>query len=113
MKETFARVELELRLLPRFRVMDYLVQMGGEETGILSVSGPGWQAFIEALEPDHLGIVAIARDRLVIEGEEVAVGRVASFMEQQIRQMRRTLARRQQQRPTPHTPGPSEASDPS
>lgn len=94
---TFTRVELELRLLPRFRVMDYLVQLGGEETGILSVTGPGWQAFIEALEPDQVGIVAIARDRLVIEGDEVAVGRVASFMEQQIRQLRRTLARRGRQ----------------
>ncbi len=82
------RVEIELRYLPRFRIIDYLVQMGGSETEMLSVTGDGWTAFIEALEPDVVGIVQVPRDRLVIVGEENAVNRVASFMQRKVRQMR-------------------------
>jgi hypothetical protein len=83
------RVEIELRVLPRYRVMDYLVQVGGEVTEMLSVTGSGWTAFIEALEPDRVGIVDVPRDRLVIEGEEHAVERVSTFMQRKVRQMRR------------------------
>ncbi len=82
------RVEIELRVLPRFRVMDYLVQVGGEITEMLCVTGNGWTAFIEAMEPDRVGIVDVPRDRLVIEGEEHAVERVSSFMQRKVRQMR-------------------------
>lgn len=83
------RVEIELRILPRFRVMDYLVQAGGAITESLCVKGDGWSASIEALEPDRIGIVAIPRDRLVIEGDERAVERVRAFMQLKVQQMRR------------------------
>jgi len=83
------RVEIELRTLPRFRVMDYLAQVGGETTEMLTVRGRGWTASIEALEPHRVGIVDIPRDRLVIEGDERAVERVASFMRRKVGQMRR------------------------
>ena len=86
------RVTIELRLLPRFRVMDYLIQVGGSATEALSVAGDGWTATIEALEPDRLGIVAVPRDCLVIEGEEAAVERVRYFMQRQVDQMRRRRA---------------------
>ena len=82
------RIELELRLLPRFRVIDYLVQAGGEITEALCVEGAGWSASIVALEPDRLGLVDVPRDCLVIEGEAQAVERVASFMQRKIAQMR-------------------------
>lgn len=82
------RVELELRYLPRFRVIDYLVQLGGQVTESATVIGPGWSATIEALEPDLVGIVHVPRDRLVIEGDERAVERVHAFMERQVRRMR-------------------------
>ena len=88
--ETVAlRVELELRVLPRFRVMDYLVQAGGTATESLCVAGEGWSATIEALEPDPFGIVDVPRDRLVIEGDERAVERVRDFMQLKVQQMRR------------------------
>ncbi|NDJ76277.1 MAG: hypothetical protein GYB65_08450 [Chloroflexi bacterium] len=82
------RVEIELRTLPRFRVIDYLVQMGGEVSDILSVQGPDWSATIDAIEPDQVGIVQVPRDRLVIEGDERAVERVAAFITQRVRRMR-------------------------
>ncbi len=83
-----ARVEIELRVLPRFRVMDYLEQVGGEPVESLSVRGPDWEASIEALEPDVIGRARVPRDRLVIEGQEAAVERVASFMRRKVQQMR-------------------------
>jgi hypothetical protein len=84
------RVEIELRYLPRFRVMDYLAQVGGTVTEMLCVVGDGWEAAIEALEPDQVGIVQVPRDRLVIEGDDpAAVTRVHDFMVGKVRQMRR------------------------
>jgi hypothetical protein len=53
------RVEIELRYVPRFRVMDYLAQVGGTVTEMLCVVGDGWEAAIEALEPDQVGIVQV------------------------------------------------------
>lgn len=82
------RIEIELRVLPRFRVIDYLVQAGGHMTEALCVEGDGWSAFIEALEPDRLGLVNIPRDCLVIEGECRAVERVHAFIQRKITQMR-------------------------
>ena len=83
------RVEIELRILPRFRVMDYLIQAGGTPTEALCVAGDGWSACIEALEPDPFGLVDVPRDRLVIEGDERAVERVRAFMQLKVQQMRR------------------------
>lgn len=88
------RIEIELRVLPRFRVMDYLTQAGGEITETWCVAGPGWEAFIESLEPDRVGIVDIPRDRLVIEGEDRKVESVAAFMQRKVQQMRREGSRR-------------------
>ncbi|MBN2303679.1 MAG: hypothetical protein JXQ72_04345 [Anaerolineae bacterium] len=82
------QVEIELRHLPRFRVMNYLTQVGGTITETASVTGEGWWATIEALEPDRVGIVDVPRDRLVIEGDEHTVERVAAFMQHKVRQMR-------------------------
>lgn len=87
------RVEIELRMVPRFRVIDDLVTLGGTATEALEVTGAGWIARIEALEPDDYGRVAIARDRLVIEGDDHAVERVATFMQGRIRTLRRAAAR--------------------
>ncbi len=83
------RVTIELRLIPRYRVMDYLVQAGGTPVESLSVAGQGWTATIEALEPDQLGIVQVPRDCLVIEGDEAAVERVRAFMQRQVDRLRR------------------------
>ncbi len=83
-----ARVEIELRVLPRFRIMDYLEQVGGVPVESLSVRGDGWVASIEALEPEAVGRARIPRDRLIIEGDKAAVERVASFMRRKVQQMR-------------------------
>jgi len=46
------RVTIELRLIPRYRVMDYLVQVGGTPVESLSVVGRGWTATIEIAPGD-------------------------------------------------------------
>ena len=75
-----------LRILPRFRVMDYLIRRGTPASAV-------WRATagrrIEALEPDPFGLVDVPRDRLVIEGDERAVERVRAFMQLKVQQMRR------------------------
>lgn len=74
------RVELELRNLPRFRLMEYLVAAGGSPDGDGAVTGGGWWAWLEEMEAAQVGAMGIPRDRLVIEGEEAAVEAVQSFM---------------------------------
>lgn len=69
-----------LRGLPRYRVINYLIQAGGEVTESLSVAGHRWSASLEALEPDEIGVARIPRDRLVIEGDDPAVERVHAFI---------------------------------
>jgi hypothetical protein len=71
---------MELRNWPRFRVINFLIEVGGQEDEALSVAGKGWTAYLEALEPDLVGIVRVPRDRLVIQGEPRAVERVHTFM---------------------------------
>ena len=71
---------MELRNWPRFRVINFLVEAGGQVEEALSVTGDRWTASLEALEPDQVGIVKVPRDRLVIQGEARAVERVHAFM---------------------------------
>lgn len=79
------RVEMVLRAWPRFRIVNFLVEAGGEVTESLSVVGDHWSAYLEALEPDRVGIVDVPRDRLVIEGDKQAVERIHAFMRHRTR----------------------------
>lgn len=83
------RVSIEMRQLPRFRVMNDLEQVGGQLTEAWSATGKGWTASIEALEPDTCGHTELPRDLLVIEGEAPAVERVAAFMRHRVAEMTR------------------------
>jgi hypothetical protein len=83
------RVTIELRGLPRFRVMGDLEQVGGRVIELGSVTGADWSASIEALEPDTDGPTELPRDLLVIEGDKPAVERVAAFMRHRVAEMHR------------------------
>lgn len=74
------RVEMELRNLPRFRIMEYLQAAGGVPVGELAVEGEGWSARLEAMPPAEIGMVSIRRDLLIIEGDAAAVEPVHAFM---------------------------------
>jgi hypothetical protein len=75
------RAELELRNLPRDRILEYLVEVGGAPAGPLAVEGVGWSARLDALEPAQVGAITVPRDLLVIEGDEAAVATIRDFME--------------------------------
>ena len=76
------RVELELRNVQHTVVMDFLIQAGGQPSGELSVSGDGWKARLEQMEPAIIGsVMQVRRDLLVIEGDdEKTVTLVYDFM---------------------------------
>lgn len=76
------RVEFELRNVPRFRVVQYLVEAGGTQTSQLQVEGGGWSAELVELEPVVITkIIQIPRDLLIIEGtDEAEFERVTTFM---------------------------------
>jgi hypothetical protein len=75
------RVEMELRNLKLFRLMEYLVEAGGETVSERSVQGQGWRAEIVPQPPVQLKLMTIPCDILVIEGEdEAAVDQAVRFM---------------------------------
>ncbi|MEL6527946.1 MAG: hypothetical protein AAFQ07_19770 [Chloroflexota bacterium] len=75
------RHELELRNVPRNRVMEYLVEAGGTEDGELAVQGDGWRGWLEELEPVKIITMTVRRDMLIIEGEDPdTVNEVRNFM---------------------------------
>ncbi len=76
----FMRVEMELRNLPLERVMDYLVQAGGQRQSERCVTGQGWMASLEKMEAAYVGSLRVPRDLLVIEGEPPVVEGVHAFM---------------------------------
>ena len=77
------RYEMELRNLPRFRIMEYLTEAGGVPSGELAVAGQGWQAELVEMEPVQIGVMSIRRDMLVIEGSDGdEVTSVHAFMRQ-------------------------------
>lgn len=75
-----ARVEYELRNLPRHRMREYWVEAGGTLTSSLSAEGEGWKIWLESMPPAVVGPIEVRRDRLVIEGEQATVQRIADFM---------------------------------
>ncbi|MCD4684841.1 MAG: hypothetical protein K8S97_02760 [Anaerolineae bacterium] len=83
------RISIEMRQLPRFRVMNDLEQVGGQITEAWCVAGKGWTASLEALEPETNGHAGLPRDLLVIEGDDPAVERVAAFMRHRVAEMQR------------------------
>ena len=77
------RIEMELRNVPRFRVMEYLMEAGGEQMNETGVKGKNWAAWLEEMEPARVGALSVRRDMLIIEGaDEAAVSRVHAFMRQ-------------------------------
>ena len=74
------RVEMELRNLPRSRVLDYLAEADGQPAGELAVVGDGWLAALEPMEPAQVGSITVPRDLLVIEGKATAVEPVYAHM---------------------------------
>lgn len=75
------RHELELRNVPRNRVMEYLVEAGGTEDGELAVQGEGWRGWLEEMDPVQVITMTIRRDMLIIEGDDQdAVDSARDFM---------------------------------
>lgn len=75
------RIEMELRNVPRNRVMEYLVEAGGTERDAMHADGDGWQAWLEEMEPAKVVTMLVRRDMLIIEGdEEETVTSVQAYM---------------------------------
>lgn len=64
---------MELRNLPRFRILEYLVEAGGRPASDLAVSGMGWSAWLEEMEPAAVGSLTVPRDMLILEGDDEPV----------------------------------------
>jgi hypothetical protein len=75
-----ARVEMEMRNLPLFRLQEYLIAAGSEQTGERTFVAPRWTAEIQKMEPAQVVTITVRRDMVVIEGDDDEVDRVHAFM---------------------------------
>lgn len=79
-----ARYELELRNLPRQRIMQYLQEAGGVRTApdALRVEGDGWAAWLEEMPPATITVLSVPRDMLIIAGTDEATLPIYDHMRQ-------------------------------
>ena len=79
-----ARYEMELRNLPRHRILEYLGEIGGHPhpDQALRMDGEGWSAWLEELPPAVITVMTIRRDMLIIQGRDDAAGPVHDHMRQ-------------------------------
>jgi len=75
-----ARIEMEMRNLPLFRLQEYLVEAGSEQTGERTFVAPNWTAEIQKMEPAKIITMTVRRDMVVIEGDDDEVQRVWQYM---------------------------------
>ncbi len=75
-----ARVEMEMRNLPLFRLQEYLIEAGATQQNERTFTAPKWHARIEKMEPAQVVTMTIRRDLVVIEGDEAEVDRVYNYM---------------------------------
>ncbi len=77
------RFELDLRNMPRERVLEYLVEAGGVRRSpaeALQVDGPNWSAWLDPQPTIYLSVIRIDRDLLIIEGDDEAATRIHNVM---------------------------------
>ncbi|MGJ3239083.1 MAG: hypothetical protein ACFE0Q_10300 [Anaerolineae bacterium] len=74
------RYEMELRNVPRKRVMEYLIEAGGTEDSELAVTGEGWRGWLEELEPVQIITMTVRRDMLILDGDADVLDEVHAFM---------------------------------
>lgn len=79
-----ARYEMELRNVPRFRVMQYLEEIGGQRPtpDALRAEGDGWAAWLEEMPPVQITVMSIRRDMLIIEGSDPETEPIYNHMRQ-------------------------------
>lgn len=77
-----ARLEMELRNLPRHRILEYLQEVGGQPQpdNELRMEGEGWAAWLEAMPPAIISVMEIRRDLLVIEGDDARIEPIYQHM---------------------------------
>lgn len=75
-------IEMELRNLPRHRIIEYLQEAGGTRTAptALRVKGNNWEAWLEEMPPAKITVMSIRRDLLIIEGSDSAVPTIYDHM---------------------------------
>jgi hypothetical protein len=72
------KIEREIRGIPFFLLVEYLEEMGGTVVEEGHVRGPGWQVWLQRIEPFRIGSLEVGQSRLDFEIED---HRVDEFMQ--------------------------------
>jgi hypothetical protein len=72
------RIEREIRGIPYFLLVEYLEEMGGTVIKKGHVQGPGWNVWLQRIEPFKIGSLEVGQSRLEFEIEDHLVN---DFME--------------------------------
>lgn len=60
----------EMRGIPYFLLIEYLQELGGRLVGENLITGDGWNAHLERMEPFRIGSLAVGQTRIIMELED-------------------------------------------
>jgi hypothetical protein len=66
----FTRV---IKCIPKWLLAEYMEEIGGKSDGDGRVTGDGWVAQFEQIEPYRIGSLCVGQVRMTIEGEPEAI----------------------------------------
>ena len=64
------KFEREIRGIPFFLLVEYLEEMGGTVVEEGHVQGPGWNVWLQRIEPFRIGSLEVGQSRLNFEIED-------------------------------------------
>lgn len=78
------RKEWTQRGIPLKLFQDYLIDLGGSLEAEGHVTGPGWQAHLQRLEPFQIGSLRVGQIQVVFEGQPEALDALLPSLEKKL-----------------------------
>ncbi len=76
--------EFTVSAVPLWLMVEYLVELGGEQIAEDKVSGEGWQAHLARAEDFHLGSLRVGRTHLRVHGDAEALQKLRPALENKL-----------------------------
>jgi len=73
-----------IKCIPKWLLAEYLEEIGGQSDGDSRVTGDGWVANLEQIEPFQVGSLCIGQVQMSIDGEPQAIDQLLVLLEPKI-----------------------------
>ncbi len=73
-----------IKCIPKWLLVEYLEEIGGQSDGESQVSGEGWLVHIEQIDPFQIGSLCVGQVQLTFQGEPQAFDHLMILLEPKI-----------------------------